>query len=396
MAMIQRSGFTGVGQRKNEKYIVEDIQEIVSVINEGSGGGLEGSSYVFVAANGTPEENAAELQAAYDLAETKVATATVVTPLTLFYMSPTFNVNSSMGATTVYLNYGYTFPYAAGQSYDWVIDGVTYSGYLVSVMGINLSINFVGVPNGTYNNLAIVTQTGLPATVIAAPGLYDFDTDFIVDKPYINVVSLDGERSVIFNGSGSIQVLQDNITVKGIDVQDKIFRVKYNLLYTIIDNCKGGDYSFSDLSSVGLACFLKNCEGGDYSFGYYGNITGTLTNCKGGDYSFGTSLTYNYQENTGLFIECEAGQRSFSFWNYYMANPVYASGRYVRCKGTSQSFGMGYNNGGMSNMQGFMTYCELLQLNITTVGNGIIMYTYNNYYGNVSPINIGFTTQSQL
>jgi hypothetical protein len=37
MAMIQRSGFTGVGQRKNEQYIVEDIQELVAGLNSGTG-----------------------------------------------------------------------------------------------------------------------------------------------------------------------------------------------------------------------------------------------------------------------------------------------------------------------------------------------------------------------
>ena len=37
MAIIQRSVLTGVGQRKNERYIVEDIQELVAGLNTGGG-----------------------------------------------------------------------------------------------------------------------------------------------------------------------------------------------------------------------------------------------------------------------------------------------------------------------------------------------------------------------
>jgi|694.fasta_scaffold13212_11 hypothetical protein len=37
MAMIQRSVLTGVGQRRNERYIVEDIQELVAGLNSGTG-----------------------------------------------------------------------------------------------------------------------------------------------------------------------------------------------------------------------------------------------------------------------------------------------------------------------------------------------------------------------
>jgi len=40
-----------------------------------AGGGLEGTDYVFVSANGTDTENAQELQDAYDLAKTKVSTS---------------------------------------------------------------------------------------------------------------------------------------------------------------------------------------------------------------------------------------------------------------------------------------------------------------------------------
>jgi hypothetical protein len=44
MAMIQRSVLTGVGQRKNERYIVEDIQEIVAELASGGNQQVLGTS----------------------------------------------------------------------------------------------------------------------------------------------------------------------------------------------------------------------------------------------------------------------------------------------------------------------------------------------------------------
>lgn len=44
------------------------------------GGGLEGSQYVFVAADGTDVENAQELQAAYDEAKNKVSVSLITGP----------------------------------------------------------------------------------------------------------------------------------------------------------------------------------------------------------------------------------------------------------------------------------------------------------------------------
>jgi hypothetical protein len=37
MAIVQRSSLSGFGQKANERYIVEDIQEIVSELNTGGG-----------------------------------------------------------------------------------------------------------------------------------------------------------------------------------------------------------------------------------------------------------------------------------------------------------------------------------------------------------------------
>jgi hypothetical protein len=44
MPIIQRSSLSGFGQKKNERYIVEDIQDIVSELNTGGNQQVLGSS----------------------------------------------------------------------------------------------------------------------------------------------------------------------------------------------------------------------------------------------------------------------------------------------------------------------------------------------------------------
>jgi hypothetical protein len=44
MAITQRSSLSGFGQKSNEKYIVEDIQQIVSELNAGGNQQVLGSS----------------------------------------------------------------------------------------------------------------------------------------------------------------------------------------------------------------------------------------------------------------------------------------------------------------------------------------------------------------
>jgi hypothetical protein len=44
MAIVQRSSLSGFGQKANERYIVEDIQDIVSELNTGGNQQVLGSS----------------------------------------------------------------------------------------------------------------------------------------------------------------------------------------------------------------------------------------------------------------------------------------------------------------------------------------------------------------
>lgn len=197
-------------------------------------------------------------------------------------------------------------------------------------------------------------------TIIAAPGKYNFITaDFEMDTEYIDLVSLDGNRSVILNNvAHSIRVNANNVFVKGIDVGTKTFQtgtLGSNLDQIKIVNCKGGDYSFGYLNSVFSGTFM-DCEGGDFSFGWpdAGSagtpnlVSGTFTNCKAGSNSFGGN-----GNTSGTFIDCEAGDYSFSFSSFFSVN---ASGTFTNCKAGNYSFGSGGNSGGLAS--GIFNNCE--------------------------------------
>jgi hypothetical protein len=233
---------------------------------------LEGTSYVYVSANGTDVENAAELQAAYTTAQGMFPSAT--------------------------------------------------------------------------NRI----------TIIAAPGYYNFDdTTFTLNTQYINLVSLDGNRSIIFNSSnnlGTLWITENNIFVKGVDVQSKSLSVGNNLSSIIVENCKGGICSFGFNGNIS-GTFI-DCEGGNSSFAGRGfstgpigalfnttdaNASGTFINCKGGFNSFG-SIGFVFGTSiataSGSFTNCTAASNSFGAHSFGDAT---ASGSFTNCTSLSDSFG---------------------------------------------------------
>ena len=307
------------------------------------GGGLEGTSYLLVTANGTPTENAAELQAAYDLAKT---------------MSPS-------SANTI--------------------------------------------------------------TVIAAPGYYDFaDVTFDMNTPYIDLVSLDGNRSILFSSAsafGTLWITGDNIFVSGVNTtinSSKALCVGDNLPGVKIQNCKGGIGSFgyggtingtfidceASTSSFGSAAFMSppvgvlnnltplvvsgtfiNCVAKGQSFGSAMfssvSVSGTFNNCIAGDSSFG----FNFMGSgiaSGIFIECVGGLQSFG------GGSGTASGTFIRCTGGMLSWG-----GSVGTLSGLCYYCELTGSNAwrTVSGSGKTIYCIDSLNG---PNNQGFTPQNKV
>lgn len=281
-----------VGLEKTYRITFTDNTTFDYVVTDGEDGGLEGTNYIFVAANGTDTENATELQAAYDEAKTLSPSAT--------------------------------------------------------------------------NRI----------TIIAANGYYNFGTDtFVMDTQFIDLVSLDGNKSIIFNSAnanGTISITQNFIYVKGVDVLTKNFLIGNGFSSLRIENSKGGNFSFGGDPTFGsnplvINGTFINCEGGSSSFGAYGVASGTFTNCKGGSQSFGFQATAS-----GTFTNCEGAQGSFggfggtasgTFNNCFSSGTVsfgggnansVASGMFNNCIGGNASFG-----GGGGTLSGKLYYCRL-------------------------------------
>ena len=287
-----------------EIYTMQDIIDTV-------GGRLEGTQYVFVSADGTDIENAAELQAAY-----------------------------------------------------------------VTAQGMSPSIT---------NRI----------TVIAAPGSYNFSTaNFEMDTDYIDLVSLDGNKSIVFNGSNTIEITANDVFVRGVDVGTLTFTVANSLNLLRVENCSGGSNSFGGGGGDASGTFT-NCTGTNGSFGGDGGTaSGTFTNCTGGDYSFGDSNTANGVFNSciggtdsfgggngiasGTFTDCTGGDESFG------GGGGDASGTFTNCIGGSNSFG-----GGSGTASGTFTNC--IGGNFSFGANGVASGTFTNCTGGSNSFGRGGT-----
>lgn len=231
-----------------EIYTMQDIVDTV-------GGGLEGTQYVFVAADGTAVENAAELQAAYVTAQ--------------------------------------------------------------------------GMSPGVKNRI----------TVIAAPGNYNFGVaPFIMNTQYIDLVSLDGNRSIVFNSTpteGTISITANDVFVNGVDVVSKNFTIADSLNLLKVENCKGGNFSFGGGGGITVSGTFTNCIGGNASFGSAGTASGTFVNCVGGDSQSGNGAFAGGFGGfaSGVFTNCVAGGSSFG------GGAGTASGTFTNCIGGQFSFG---------------------------------------------------------
>ena len=253
--------------------------------------GIEGSQYILVTANGTDVENAAELQAAYNTAQTMSPSAT--------------------------------------------------------------------------NRI----------TVIAAPGNYNFgSTAFVMNTQYIDLVSLDGNRSVVFNSAnsaGTISITANNVFVKGIDILTKRFLIANNLNFTTVENCKAlGEFSFGGSFSTALANLSStfiNCEGGDFSFMSY-NHSGTFIGLKTGSGSLGYNAVSSVA--SGFFQNLDCGSFSLSNNN---------SGTFINVRGgafnSSNFTGLFYNcifdsPNSVTIVGGKLYYCVSRVINLPTVSGG--------------------------
>jgi hypothetical protein len=334
---------------------------------------LLGTQYVFVQANGTDIENAIELQAAYDLAITKIQTTQALS-------APYDYVNQSTPTTLeIYDFYGTLPVLIQGQSYTFNVEGVDMIGEVVMGMdGFEYTVEFPTAFTYNEGDVRVYFSETTKSIVIAAPGNYNFENgNFIMDTEYVDLVSLDSNRSIVFNGANTIQITANNVFVKGVDVQDKEFKIGNDLSKLNAESCTGGNDSFG--KGLIVSGIFTDCIGGEYSFGggISGIASGTFINCTGGGYSFGNMASGTFTNCTGggysfgnialgTFTNCEGG--IFSFGSFGVA-----SGTFTNCTGGGYSFGgfgvasglfyscvanEGFAGGGAGTASGTFTDCK--------------------------------------
>lgn len=245
-----------------------------------------------------------------------------------------------------------------------------------------------------------------PITIVATPGTYKFPyAGFIMDTPYINLVSLDGNRSLIFdielndqygaidpytnNQDGShitspcLTILSDNIFLKGVEgqtVPSPQYENEIGGLYVlpidvlgsfpnlVIEKCKGGLFSFGGHSDVNTSFISESagifidCVGGISSFGSIS--LGTYINCVAGRDSFGTYAA------SGNYVNCVGGDYSFNAFNV-------TSGSFENCTGGLYSFG---GAPGYGDLSGRLLFCRLTTGTfIVVTGGGKIIYCVDGF-----------------
>lgn len=317
--------------------VVWNGSQFVSQVVTPGGGGLEGRAYVYVAADGTPIENATELKAKYNLAQT-MTSQTIATDYAV-----TSVVENAGVYTIVFTNPGSA--YAFGYNNRVIINNVE---YFITVVSVNPSFGMqvTGLPAGlSFTSMSLLKTKDIKISLVLAPGEYDFEKQtFYISNSLVNVVSLTGNRDVkivnydSYSGT-AVAINADNVLVKGIEVVDGVIGIGSGLSGLVVENCKGGQGSFNALyPSSAIFGTFNNCVGGDLSF--FGNsgfcsIYATFNNCVGGDNSFSPYQGSLY----GIFNDCTGGMNAFN-------PPMYGqvSGTFNNCTAGNYSFGNRFAN----------------------------------------------------
>ena len=239
------------------KDVMGNIQPLSDFINSST---LEGTQYSYVAGNGTPTENAVELQTAYNLAKT------------ISGLSATNRFKIIVGTG----KYEFTGQFLINTQY---IDFVSLTN--------DADVEFTNGISVTANNVFLKgLKTSLPFQIDTNLNLLICDT------------CIGGNQS--FGGNTIITV---SGTFNNCVATTQSFGGQYATSSGIFNNCVAGGASFAQAGGSSASGIFNNCVAGGSSFG--AGATGTFTNCIGGNQSFGSSTA------SGTFTNCIGGDLSF-------------------------------------------------------------------------------------
>lgn len=217
---IETNLISPTGNKKIDASIIENLV------------GIAGTQYIYVAASGDPEENAVELQSAYDEAKT---------------MSP-----GSSNIITVICGPG---------KYNFANELLTLDTDYINL--VSLTGNMDVIIYRTYNG----GKPPITNIYISASSVYIKGIDASLNDGCFGI------------NDNLVYLICENC--KGGD-----YSFRADTTSVTFTNCVAGSNSFGKTS----AGTFTNCVAGGNSFGFDA-ATGTFTNCVAGDYSFGVKIT---------------------------------------------------------------------------------------------------------
>lgn len=340
--------------------------------------GLSGTNNVYVAADGTPEENGVALLKGYEEAKKKVSyvqTGTQYAPATMLWVGADQGIPYGVWSIAKWLPF-IPLPLIpeAGETYtaNAIIDngGVNEMILLTAVVEAGGS----GIPapstdgwavrfykedgtelvgtggSGTSAPFPISSTTGgvfaagvipvlapVSANLIVEPGIYEIEQDWILDGDYVNVTSSTGQSDVIIQGANLDIQAGGNTS----NIYNTVNKTYINGLSTVL-TINPGNY---DMTGVGFFSIfigadktrlvVSNCKSfGWNSFsikpGNTGSLTHEIMDCEGGFYSFGQGVGNN---NNATYYRCKGVDYSFG----HQSNNENA--KYYNCEANQYSFG---------------------------------------------------------
>ena len=346
----------------------------------GGGGGISGTSYVYVAGNGTAAANGTALLAAYTAASalTPYGSALSATNRVAIVVGP-----GQYTTTGFTLSNQFVDLVSLTGNPDVFLSAISVTANDVYIRGMNLGTTAFTIASNL-NLLKVEKCIGGAASfghygVIASGTFTDCtggDGSFgeaLASGTFTNCIgggasfggydTASGKFTNCTGGSVSFGSGSTLSVASGTFVNctggDSSFAASSTASGTFV-NCTGGSFSFGGDGGAASGTFT-DCTSGEYSFGHGGTASGTFTNCKGvGWGSFGASGTasgiftnciseYNsFGTNaSGTFVNCTGGDSSF-------ANSGTASGIFTNCISGSSSFG-----GGGGTLTGKLFYCRI-------------------------------------
>jgi len=229
---------------------------------------ISGTQYSYVAGNGTPIENGAELQTAYNAAKNLLG-LTSTNRFKIIVGTGSYDFESQFNIDVQFID----------------IVSLTGNADVLFLSAISVTANDVFL-KGLKTNIVFSVSNNLNLLICEnciSEGSNSFVSNGIASGTYINCIAGDYSFGAWVNGSATGKFI----------------------------NCKAGGGSFNNASGI-----LINCEAGVGSF--IGVASGTFTNCVGGQYSFGNSqpgsLTgklFYCRLNAGTFISVSNGGRTY-------------------------------------------------------------------------------------